>query len=87
VQAILGWTESITIDSHLAVEDLWGSLSHVSMLGHQGIIPVQAASAILPALLKFQDDFISGAWKYALLPGGYCLTFVKGWVTSRRMST
>jgi argininosuccinate lyase len=62
-QSILGWTESITVDSHLVAEDVWGSMAHVSMLGSQGIIPHQAAAAILPTLLKFQNEFNSGEWK------------------------
>lgn len=62
-RSILSWTESITIDRHIATEDLWGSMAHVSMLGAQGIIPPKAAAAILPTLKKFQDDFVSGAWQ------------------------
>lgn len=61
-QSILNWTESITVDSHLVVEDIWGSMSHVTMLGSQGIIPPQAAAAILPALLKFQNEFKEKKW-------------------------
>jgi argininosuccinate lyase len=33
------------------------------MLGAQGIIPAKAAGAILPTLLKFQNEFNSGEWK------------------------
>jgi len=62
-RSILSWTESITIDRHIVTEDVWGSMAHVSMLGAQGIIPPKAASAILPTLKKFQDDFMSGAWQ------------------------
>jgi argininosuccinate lyase len=62
-QSILGWTESITVDSHLVAEDVWGSMAHVTMLGSQGIIPPQAAAAILPTLLKFQNEFNNGEWK------------------------
>jgi len=61
-QSILNWTESISVDSNLVVEDIWGSMSHVTMLGAQGIIPPQAAAAILPALLKFQNEFKEKKW-------------------------
>lgn len=40
---ILKWIESISTDQHFVPEDIWGSLAHVSMLGHQGIIPWEAA--------------------------------------------
>jgi argininosuccinate lyase len=60
--SILRWTESISIDSHLVVEDIWGSLSHVSMLGKQKIVPWDKANKILPTLLQFQDDFIANKW-------------------------
>ncbi len=62
-KAITGWTESVTIDTNMVVEDIWGSLAHVSMLGSQGIISHKAAGAILPTLLKFQDDYIAGKWQ------------------------
>eukprot|EP01121_Diplochlamys_sp_Union-15-3_P011185 TRINITY_DN3210_c0_g1_i1.p1 TRINITY_DN3210_c0_g1~~TRINITY_DN3210_c0_g1_i1.p1 ORF type:complete len:554 (-),score=105.09 TRINITY_DN3210_c0_g1_i1:14-1675(-) len=62
-ESILGWTESITVDSHIVAEDLWGSMAHTTMLGAQGIISPKAASAILPTLLKFQDEFNNGSWK------------------------
>jgi len=51
--SILGWTESITVDSKMVVEDLWGSLAHVTMLGRQEIIPADNAGAILGKLLEF----------------------------------
>jgi len=62
-KSILGWTESITVDSNLAVEDMWGSIAHVSMLGNQGIIDSKAASGILNTLLTLQDNFMNGTWK------------------------
>jgi len=64
--SLTGWTESITVDARLVLEDLWGSQAHVAMLGRQKIIPAADAGAILGALLKFQDDFAAGAWKLAL---------------------
>jgi argininosuccinate lyase len=62
-QSILRWTESITVDSHIVVEDLWGSMAHVSMLGHQKIVAWDKANKIIPQLLNYQTDFIAGKWK------------------------
>ena len=62
-QSIQRWTESISIDSNLVVEDLWGSISHVSMLGHQKIVPWDKANKIIPTLLGYQNSWIAGEWK------------------------
>jgi argininosuccinate lyase len=62
-QSIQRWTESITVDSNLVVEDLWGSISHVSMLGHQKIVPWDKANKIIPTLLRYQNEWIDGKWK------------------------
>jgi argininosuccinate lyase len=62
--SILAWTESITVDSHLVAEDLWGSMAHVAMLGSQGIIPANNAAAILDTLYKLQQDWIEGRWQW-----------------------
>ena len=62
-QSIQRWTESITVDSNLVVEDLWGSISHVSMLGHQKIVPWEKANKIIPTLLGYQNDWMAGKWK------------------------
>lgn len=44
------WTESVTVDRNLVREDLWGSMAHVIMLGHQQIIPPNFAGSILKTL-------------------------------------
>lgn len=64
--SIIGWTESITVDKKMVVEDIWGSLAHVTMLGRQNIIPLEDATAILGKLLQFQDDYILGKWELKL---------------------
>ena len=61
--SIIGWSESITIDAKMVLEDLWGSLAHVSMLGRQSIIPAPDAAAILGALVGFQDSYAAGGWQ------------------------
>ena len=54
------WAESLTCDEEMVVEDLWGSIAHVSMLGHQGIVPPDQAAQIIATLSSFQDDFVAG---------------------------
>jgi argininosuccinate lyase len=44
----------------MIVEDLWGSIAHVSMLGRQGVIPAKDAGQIVSTLKRFQDDRIAG---------------------------
>lgn len=61
--SILRWTESISVDSHLVVEDTWGSICHVSMLGHQKIVPWEKAAKIIPTLLHYQNEWIDGKWQ------------------------
>src|SRR5688572_10227882 len=60
--SIIDWTESISVDSMMVVEDIWGSLAHVTMLACQEIIPLNDAKAILPRLLSFQDDYLAKKW-------------------------
>jgi len=54
------WAESLTCDEEMVVEDLWGSIAHVTMLGRQGIIPSEATGKILNTLVGFQDDMMNG---------------------------
>lgn len=61
------WTDAIPIDKNLAVEDMWGSIAHVTMLGRQGIIPAENAAAIVGVLADLQQKFIDGSWKLGQL--------------------
>ena len=61
-ERVLDWVDSTPIDTNFAVEDIWGSMAHVSMLGHQEVIPFDDAAKILGGLLKTQNDFQSGDW-------------------------
>lgn len=45
-------------------ENLWGSIAHVAMLGHQEIIPPSSATAIMGHLLKLQDEWRAGKWTW-----------------------
>lgn len=61
------WTDSIPVDTNLAVEDMWGSIAHVTMLGRQGIIPSDNAAAIVGVLADLQQKYIDGNWKLGQL--------------------
>lgn len=58
--SVVSWAESLTCDEEMIVEDLWGSIAHVSMLGRQGVIPADEAAQILTTLVGFQDSAMSG---------------------------
>jgi len=62
-KAIVAWADSTEIDTKFVVEDIWGSIAHVSMLGKQQIIPAQAACKILGGLKDLHDGHLSGDWK------------------------
>jgi argininosuccinate lyase len=61
--AVLHWVDSIPIDKNLAVEDTWGSIGHVTMLGRQGIIPAEHAGKIANTLLQIQNGMIDGSFQ------------------------
>lgn len=56
------WTESVTIDRHIIMEDTWGSIAHVTMLGVQGIIPAEHSVKIIGGLRQLQDEYKAGTW-------------------------
>ena len=62
-ESIHKWTESITCDNHIVTEDIWGSMAHVSMLGHQKIVAFDKANKIIPKLLEYQDGWAKGEWQ------------------------
>lgn len=51
-QLVEEYTASITFDKELAEEDIQGSLAHVAMLGHCGILPAEDVEKIKDGLLK-----------------------------------
>jgi len=51
---------SIAVDSRLAREDIAGSRAHVAMLAKQGIIPVEAATAIDTELERIAQELEAG---------------------------
>jgi len=59
-EAVVPWAESLTCDEEMVVEDLWGSIAHVTMLGRQGIVPANDAAHIISTLVGFQDQSMDG---------------------------
>jgi len=57
------WTQSVDCDNHIVREDIWGSLAHVTMLGHQEIIPVKSATALVCELKTLLEQYEAGTWK------------------------
>jgi argininosuccinate lyase len=59
---------SIDVDRAMAFEDLEGSIAHATMLGEQGIIGVDEATAIVAGLRALQTEVAAGEvpWSVAL---------------------
>jgi len=52
---------SIAVDSRLVFEDIECSQAHAIMLGEQGIIPRQDASALVDELAKIRKELETGS--------------------------
>ena len=61
---LMRFTESIGFDVRLAYDDLAGSMGHVTMLGHVGILDGQETKAILQALGSVREEMQSGAFVF-----------------------
>lgn len=55
---------SVSFDNRLFVEDIEGSLAHVTMLGRMGIIPEHDVLKIKRGLLDILEDFESGRFQF-----------------------
>lgn len=62
---VKAWAESITIDEHMALEDMWGSMGHVAQLAVQGIISEDAGKKILASLFKLYRGYEAKEWRLA----------------------
>ncbi|MGC9323443.1 MAG: argininosuccinate lyase [Desulfomonilia bacterium] len=58
------FTESVSIDSRFALEDIEGSMAHARMLGATGIIAPEEAQAIRDGLTEIRDDIVSGKFRF-----------------------
>jgi len=65
-QLVEEYTASITFDKELAEEDIQGSLAHVTMLGHCGILPVEDVEKIKAGLLKVRERIVSGEQQFLI---------------------
>lgn len=65
-QLVEEYTASILFDKELAEEDIQGSLAHVTMLGHCGILPAEDVETIKAGLLKVQDRIRRGELTYSV---------------------
>ncbi|MBB6671492.1 argininosuccinate lyase [Cohnella nanjingensis] len=65
-QLVEEYTASITFDKELAEEDIQGSLAHVAMLGHCGILPADDVEKIKEGLLKVRNRIQRGEQEFAI---------------------
>ncbi|MFJ7919323.1 argininosuccinate lyase [Lysinibacillus fusiformis] len=57
---------SIGFDQQLVLEDLEGSVAHVTMLGATGILPTADVEAILSGLAQLKEKAIAGELKFSI---------------------
>ena len=55
------FNSSIRFDSRMYRQDITGSMAHASMLGHQGILTMEEAEALIAGLRGILADLDSGA--------------------------
>lgn len=60
------YTASINFDQALALEDVQGSLAHVTMLGACGIVPQEDVDKIKAGLLRVQEKINAGEVEYSV---------------------
>jgi len=60
---VKAWAESITIDEHMALEDMWGSIGHVSQLTVQGILTEDVGRKVTASLLKLYRGYEKKEWR------------------------
>lgn len=57
---------SISFDQKLAEQDILGSLAHVKMLAHTGILPEEEAQQIIAGLEKLQTRLTNGTLHFSV---------------------
>jgi argininosuccinate lyase len=65
-QLVEEYTASITFDKELAMEDIQGSLAHVTMLGNCGILPAEDVEKIKDGLLKVRGRIERGEQEFVI---------------------
>lgn len=59
---VFSWAESLSIDEHMCLEDMWGSIGHVAQLAKCGILPDEHARKILKSLGKLYKGYQNKEW-------------------------
>lgn len=62
-ELVESFTESLSVDSKLALFDIAGSRAHVKMLGKCKILSQKETKSLLKGLDLVEKDFISGKWQ------------------------
>src|SRR5262245_52643896 len=57
---VLAFSSSLSLDRALLREDLIGSLAHLSMLAHQGLVPSADAQTLHKALVAMWEEALAG---------------------------
>jgi len=65
-QLVEEYTASISFDRELAEEDIQGSLAHVTMLGHCGILPPEDVEKIKEGLLQVRERIRRGEIEFSV---------------------
>ncbi|MFZ4585558.1 MAG: argininosuccinate lyase [Acidimicrobiia bacterium] len=63
-EALMAFTESRSFDERLALEDVAGSIAHVTMLEEAGILATADAAAIRDALAIVEREFVDNAFVF-----------------------
>ncbi len=61
-ELVEAFTESLSVDSKLALYDIAGSRAHVKMLGKCGIVSQKESEILIQGLNRVEKDFLSGKW-------------------------
>jgi len=60
---VLAYSESLSVDSRMLEQDLWGSEAHAIMLARQGLLSAEDLKALLSALSQAREAYRTGEWE------------------------
>ena len=61
---LMAYTESISFDRRLWLDDITGSRAHARMLGHVGLLSVNEVDAIIQALATIEKEMLSSEFRF-----------------------
>jgi argininosuccinate lyase len=61
---VQAFNASISVDQHMAEQDIEGSIAHATMLAEQGIIPKNEAKQIITGLESILKDVLAGRFRF-----------------------